>query len=168
MALAAALIVLFAASTVAISARTLERQEKAFLDNTALRMVESLQQEFVEEGDVKKAAEAVLAEDAPLGVRIDIVDDRGDTLAATPRGIDRNAHDVRVVRLHSPRGAWIVATMSTRPRQNALQALIVALLLAAAPLFIIVSVFGRWITRRALRPLRAWRTRPSASRPAAR
>ena len=59
MALAAALIVLFAASTIAISARTLERQEKAFLDNTALRMVESLQQEFVEEGDVKKAAEAV-------------------------------------------------------------------------------------------------------------
>ena len=152
-ALAAALIVLFAASTVAISARTLERQEKAFLDNTALRMVESLHQEYVEEGDVKKAAEAVLAENAPLGVRIDIVDDHGTTLAATTSGIDRNARDVRVVRLHSPHGAWIVATMSTRPRQNALQALSVALLLAAVPLFIVVSVFGRWITRRALRPL---------------
>src|SRR5262245_17311749 len=152
MTLAGALIVLFAASAIGISTRALERQEAAFLGNSASRMARSLEQEWSEDHDLKRAAEAVLKEDAPLGVRIDILDEHGLPLASTATGTHRR-EDVRETRLHAAPGAWIVATMSTRPRQNAIRALILALAAAGLPLFVAVSLAGRWLARRELRPL---------------
>jgi len=150
--LAAALITLFAASAIGISARTLERQEAAFLDNIASRMAESLQQEWSEDHNLKRAAEAVLKEEAPLGIRIDILDERGAPLASTASGTSRR-DDLRETRKHVAPGAWIVASTSTRPRRNAVRALIVALSVVALPLFFAVSFAGRWLARRELRPL---------------
>jgi len=150
---AAVLIVTFAASAVWISARTLERQEATFLHNAALQMAESLRLEWGEEHDLKRAAASVLEEEAPLGVRIDILDEQGHTLASTARGSRQDAHDLRTTRLHVEMGAWIVASMSTRHRRNALEALSLALILAAVPLLVAASVLGRWLSRRALQPL---------------
>jgi signal transduction histidine kinase len=150
--LAAALIASFAASAVWISARALDRQEASFLGNTASRMVESYQQEWSEDHDLRRAAEAVLKEDAPLGIRIDILDEQGAKLASTSTGTQRR-DEMRTVRMHAAPGAWIMASMSTRPRRNAVRALIAALSVAALPLFVGVSLAGRWLARRELRPL---------------
>ncbi len=150
--LAAALIAVFAGSAIWISARTLERQEAAFLENTAAQMAKGLRQEWSEHHDLKRAAEAVLKEDAPLGIRIDILDEQGLPLASTATGANRR-DGVREQRMHVPPGAWIVASMSTRHRRNAVQALILALSVAAVPLFVAVSLAARWLARRELRPL---------------
>ena len=151
--LAAALIVSFAGSAIWISARTLERQEKAFLDNAALRLAESLQQEWTEEHDLKRAAAAALAESAPPGVHVDVLDEQGRTVASTGTRTDRVLPDVREARRHVAAGAWILVSISTRARRDAVRALSLALLVAAVPLVLVASVAGRWLARRALRPL---------------
>lgn len=151
--LAAALIVVFAVSAIWISARTLEREEVVMLDNTTARMARSFRQEWLEDRNLKSAAEAVLIEVAPPGVRIDILDDQGRLLASTASGPRRPSDEVNEDRLHVAPGAWIVASISTRPRRDAVRALSIALLLAAVPLFLLVSLAGRSVARRALRPL---------------
>ena len=151
--LAALLILTVAGSTVWISARTLHRHETVFLDNTLHRMVKSLGQEWAEELNLKRAAEAAILESAPLGARVDILDRQGRTLASSGSGPGPRGSDVREARTYAWPGAWIVVTTSTEPRRSALEALSLALLVAALPLAVAASLAGRWLARRALRPL---------------
>jgi signal transduction histidine kinase len=150
--LAGVLVLAFAVAALAISSRTLERQEATFLNNTARRMVESFEQEWEEEHSAPATAAAVLQEDAPLGIRVDIMDQQGRLLASTANG-PRATHEMRAVRVHAPHGAWIEASLSTAPRRRALEALGLALLLAGLPLWMAISFAGQWLARRALSPL---------------
>ncbi len=152
--LAGALILVFSGSAIWLSARTLERQESAFLSNTAARMAQSLEREWNEDANLGRAAQAAVEEGAIPGVQIDVLDAAGRRVASTAAGADRGRRpDTRAMRVHVPRGAWIVASISTRPRRGALTALGLALLFAALPLFVAVVALSRAVARRALRPL---------------
>ena len=152
--LAGALIVVFSGSAIWLSARTLERQETALLMNTATLMAAALEREWNEESDQVLAAQAALEEGTTPGVQIDILDEQGQRIASTATGAPRAAlPGIRETRVHVPRGAWIVAFISTRPRRDAITALSLALLLAALPLFIAVVALSRAVAGRALRPL---------------
>ena len=152
--LAGALIVVFSGSAIWLSARTLERQETAFLSNTAAHMAASLEREWSEERDLSRAAQSALEEGATPGVQIDVLDARGQRVASTASGAPRSGRpETRETRIRVARGAWIVASISTRPRHAAITALSLALLLAALPLFIAVVAVSRAVAGRALRPL---------------
>jgi len=152
--LAGALIVVFSGSAIWLSARTLERQETAFLSNTTAQMVTSLEREWAEDSDLRRAAQAALEESATPGVQIDVLDAQGARVASTASGTPRSGlPGTRETRVRLARGAWVVASISTRPRREAIAALSVALLLAAVPLFIAVIAVSRAVAGRALRPL---------------
>jgi len=153
-ALAVTLILAFAASTVWLAARTMERQESATLASAAAHMAESLDQEWREEGDLGRAAASATEEDSPVSVQFDVIDSAGHLVFSTAAGSGhgRSAHR-RSVRRPLPRGGWVVASLSTEPRRRALSALVTALVLTAIPLVLTVTAAGRVLARRALRPL---------------
>jgi len=152
--LAGAIILVFSASAIWLSARTLERQEHQFLSNAALQMARALEREWTEEPDLRLAAAAALEEDVPLGVRVDVLDEQGRQIQSTTTGPrTMGPSDTNESRVHLSRGAWVVVTASTRPQRDAIAALTMALLLTAVPLFIAVSLLSRAVARRALRPL---------------
>ncbi len=153
--LAAALIVVFSLSAIGFTASTLERQESRFLRDTAGHMLASLDREWNEEADLKRAAASALEEDAPPGVRIDILDAAGRPVASTAARPGRPSvvSGTRTLRLRSARGAWVVATLSTAARREAITALALALLATGVPLFLLVMAASRTLARRALEPL---------------
>lgn len=152
--LSAALIVAFSCSTLWLVARTLERQESVYLRNSASQMAESLDREWREEGDLRRAAALAAEEDAPVSVQFDVMDAAGHQVftTATAGGTASSANR-RSIRTPLKRGGWIVASISTKPRGRALSALATALALTAIPLFIGVTALSRALARRALRPL---------------
>ena len=152
-ALAAAIILVFAGSAIWLSSRALLRQETAFLSNTATQLADGLAREWREESDLRRAAASALEEDAPPGVRVDILDGEGRRVASTVRGPAGTAGEMHAMRVHLARGATVVVSVSTQPRHDATAALVMALLLAAIPLFITVTLVSRGIARRALAPL---------------
>ena len=152
--LAGALIVVFSGSAIWLSARTLERQETTLLTNSAALMAAGLGHEWSEESDLSRAAKSTLEEGATPGIQIDVLDEHGQRVASTAAGTPHSARPgTRETRVHLARGAWIVASISTRPRRDAITALSLALLLAALPLFIAVVALSRVVAGRALRPL---------------
>jgi signal transduction histidine kinase len=152
--LAGALILVFSGSAIWLSARTLERQETTLLANAAAHMAGSLEREWNEDSDLGRAARAALEESAVPGAEISVLDEAGRRVASTAAGAPRAPRPgTREQRVHLARGAWIVASISTRPRRDAVAALSLALLLAALPLFIAVVAGSRAVAGRALRPL---------------
>lgn len=152
--LAAVLIVSFSGSAIWLSARALEKQESAFLSNAATLMVESLEREWREESDLRRAAASALEEDATPGVEITVLDDRGQRVVSTARGVPgRPAAEMRTMRIHVPKGAWVVTSVSTGPRRDAIAALGLALLLTSIPLFVAVVAVSRMLAGQALWPL---------------
>lgn len=152
--LAGALILAFSGSTVWLVSRTLERQETALLRESVSHMAESLDREWREEGDLRRAAAAAAEEDSPINVRFEVFDASGRKVFSTASSASR-ASETRRRSLRAPlaRGGWVVASVSTEPRRRALSALVTALALAAIPLFIGVTVLSGAVARRALRPL---------------
>ncbi len=152
--LSGALIVVFAGSAIGLSARTLEREEAAFLSNAAVQMAENLDGEWQEEGDLRRAAASAMAEDEPPGIDFDVFDASGRRVfstrtAAGPRPIQHE----RSVKAPLRHGGWIVASVSVEPRRRAIAALATAIALTAIPLFIAAAFVSRLVARRALRPL---------------
>jgi two-component system, OmpR family, sensor kinase len=149
-----AVIVLFAGSAIWLSARTLERQEATFLTDASSLVIDDLEHEWSEDSDLGRAAAAALEEKVRPGVHVDVFDARGRLVQSTPDTL-RRAHpgDVRESRVRLPRGAQVVTSVSTEPRRAAVRALVLALVLAALPLFGIVTLVSRAVARRALRPL---------------
>ena len=152
-ALAAAIILVFSASAIWLTSRTLERQEGVFLTSIAAHTAENLTHEWNEESDLKLAAQAALEEGDTAGVRLDIFDAQGRLVASSASTAQKPPRDVRTARIGLARGASVVASMSTRPRRDAIAALSLALLLTAVPLWIAVVALSRALAKRALRPL---------------
>lgn len=152
--LAAALIVAFAGSTLWLVSRTLERQESVFLGNSAKQMAESLDREWSEEGDLRRAASSATAENAPVGVQFEVFDAANRQVFSTaPIGGRASPGRRRSARAPVRRGGWVVASISVEPRRRTLSTLATALALTALPLFIAVTALSRALARRALRPL---------------
>jgi signal transduction histidine kinase len=155
-----AVIALFAGSSMWLTARTIQREEATILERTAHRLAADLDDELKEEGDLGKAAAAVLEQEAASGFRIDIVDAAGRILASTSRrdsGIDvrqvPGSGNPRAI-VPSASGAAIVVSVSPQLRMATLAALGRALLLAAVPLLLLTLILSRRLITRALRPLR--------------
>ncbi len=152
--LVGSIIVLFAGSAIWLSARTLERQESAFLANACSLVADGLAHEWREDNDLRRASAAALEENAPPGVHIEVLDSHGNLVQSTPGVVTHSrSSDVHEARVQLPRGAWVVTSISTRPRRTAVQALMLALLLTGLPMFAIVTLMSRSIARRALLPL---------------
>jgi len=151
--LAAVLILLFAGFSIWISASTLKRQESAFLHDAASQMAGSIALEMREGEDLRLAAEGALAVDAPVGVRIRVLDAQGRQIFPVPAGKPMPPGNQREARVSVEGGGWVVASAPDAPRKRAVMALVLALGLTGIPLFIAVTASSRAIARRALRPL---------------
>lgn len=153
-ALAAALVLAFAALAIWLSSRTLARQERAYLDESVTLVADALRREWGEEGTLPKAAAETIQEAAPPGVHFEIFDREGRLIAQTgadPASAGRGG--VRETRVAIQRGATLVARISTRPRADSTRALFLALGLAAVPVLLTAVVLSRSLARRLLRPL---------------
>jgi len=152
--LVATIIVLCSGSAIWLSSRALERQESALLADASSLVSVALEHEWKEDDDLRRAAAAALEEQAPPEVHIEVLDGHGVLVQSTPDSIpSARRGDVHESRVQLPRGAWVVTSVSTRPRHAAVQALALALLLTGLPLFGIVTLMSRAIARRALLPL---------------
>ena len=153
-ALAAVIIAVFAGSAVWLSAHALDRAEARFLSEAASLVAQSLERESHEHPDLGGAAKETLAEDTPPGVRIDILDPRGQLVLSTSRKPYRpDAPGTREQRIRVSNGATVIASVPTRPMRSALSTIVVVLAITAVPLFLLVIVLSRTIASRALRPL---------------
>jgi signal transduction histidine kinase len=158
---AVAVVLVFAASSLWITQRTLKREEHAVLQETARRLAENVDREYREEHDLAAAAYDVLEEEAAFGMRIEIFDTAGHLLASSRRAAGDTASVVRQtedeheqrVSITSASGAVVTASISSRLRDASVAALARALLISAAPLLLLTLLLSRAITRRALRPL---------------
>jgi len=154
MLLAAFLIVAFALSAVWLSNHTLANEETTYLSETASRVAAGLDREWQENGDLAKGAREELNEYQPPGVRVEIRDEAQRVVAVNTTGASApNPADVAETRVHLPRGAWVIASISLRHRRAAIGALARALVLTGVPLFLIIVFASRGFARRALRPL---------------
>ncbi len=152
--LAAALILVFSLSAIVLSERALDRQEIAFLSSAATQVAAALQREWNEEKELSRAARSVIDEAVPPGVRIDILDARLHTLASSaPTNQPALKHTMRELRVPVGRAAWVVASVATRARREAIAALGMALLVTGIPLFFAVAALSRLLARRMLQPL---------------
>jgi signal transduction histidine kinase len=148
------LIVLFAGSAIVLSARTLEREEVIFLNNASLQLARSLDSEWQEEGDLRRAAASAMSEDEPPGVDFDVFDVSGHLVFSTRTTTGaRPLEHRRQVERSLPRGGRVVASLSVEPRRRAIAALVTAIVLTAIPLLIVAAILSRLVARRALRPL---------------
>jgi signal transduction histidine kinase len=158
-----AVIVAFAVSSLWITRRTLQREERALLAEAATRIAGNVDRELGEEGNLARAAVAVVEEEPPGPMRIDIQDTAGRLLASSSRVAsgpaadgregDDDPEEITRVSVTSPGGVRITVSSSNRLREASMAALGRSLLLAAVPLLMVALFVGRWITRRALRPL---------------
>ncbi len=151
--LAAALIVAFAGSSIWISARTLERQESLRLRSAASHLAASLEREWREEGDLRRAATAATEEDAPAVVQFDVYDAKGRLVFTTAPSGRASGAGRPSARAAIQDGGWVVASISPEPRRRAISALATALAITAIPLFLGVTALSRSLAGRALHPL---------------
>ena len=154
MILATFLILAFALSAVWLSNHTLAKTETTYLSETANRVATGLEREWRENGDLTTGAREELNEYQPPGVRVEIRDEAQHVVAANTTGASApNPDDIREMRVHVQRGAWVIASISLRHRRVAIEALARALVLTGIPLFLIIVFASRGLARRALRPL---------------
>ncbi len=151
--LAAALILVFAASTVGLAARTLERQEEEFLSDTATRMAADLSHELGEGKQILAVATEAVEQDAPPGVRVEVLDADGHRVAWNGRGRSWEREQTLTRRAAIGVRGWVVVTAANRTLRSAISALVLSLAFAAVPLFVLVTVLSRSFASRALRPL---------------
>jgi signal transduction histidine kinase len=155
-ALAAAVMLAFAVSALWVTERTLAREERAMLGETAGRIAGNLDREYSEEGSLSTAARDVMEEESASGVRIEILDPAGVVLASSdagPSGSGAEDRERTRVTASSQCGATVVASVSSRLRKASVAALTRGLLVTAVPVLLLAYVASRALTRRALRPL---------------
>jgi signal transduction histidine kinase len=152
--LAAALIVLFAGSAILLSARTLEREEVSFLNSASTQLAMSVDREWEEEKDLRRAAASAMSEDEPPGVDFDVFDASGRQVFSTrtAAGLRLEEHR-RSVRRPLNVGGWIIVSLSVEPRRRAIAALATAIALTAVPFLFGAAFLSRLVARRALQPL---------------
>jgi signal transduction histidine kinase len=152
--LAATSVLVFAISALILSARTLKTQEQTLLSTTAAQLANAFTHEWHEEGDLGRAAQAVLQENAPPHVHVEIRDKAGRLLGESKDdALDRGGGTPDSARAHSDAGAWITVSASSGPRRRAISALFVAFLVAALPLFFVLGAISQVLARRVLEPL---------------
>ena len=152
--LAVVLLVAFATLAIGISAGTLARQESQFLADAARQIATAVDLEWAEEGDLVRAAEAAFQESAPPGVWVDVFDAGGHRVSSSGGAMRQPApEETHATRIGLARGGWLVVSVSTRPRHDAVAALVWALLLTSVPLLIAGLVASRVLARRTLAPL---------------
>ena len=164
--LAVILLTAFATLAIGISAGTLARQESRFLADAARQMAIGLEREWHEEGDLARAAAATFEESMPPGVWVDVFDEHGRRVSSAGGAVRRPAPaETHALRVGLARGAWLVASVSTRPRRDAVSALFWALLLTSVPLLVAGTVASRVLARRTLAPLSRLTAQADAAAP---
>jgi signal transduction histidine kinase len=151
------LVVVFAASALILTKRSLAHEERVLLEETARGYAANIDQEYQEEKDLAKAVIGALEELPVAGVRVEILDPQGLRLGGSAPG----EPGVVVSLAEGPHRAiaaaacsvMIVTSTSGRAQAATLSALARALLLAAIPLLVIAFIVGRQLIRRAVRPL---------------
>ena len=153
---AVAVILLFSASALWLSARVLGAGEQARLRAVATQVARSIELEEVEEkSDLPRAAVTALQEGTPVGVGIE-VRDRAGRMLHTTRGPWRHAsEETRRSSAAISGGGLVIATSPVSPGRRAVVALAIGLVLSALPLLLITAAFSRGLARRSLQPLRA-------------
>jgi two-component system OmpR family sensor kinase len=152
--LAACVIAIFACSSVWLSGRTLQRQERLELAATAKRLAASIERERGEEGDLARGAKDAVGEESPIVAEIEVRDSTQHLVYRYGERLVRGKRDGTVQTLVPlSRGASLIARMSTEPRRHAVAALAMALAITAVPLFLVTLAVSRVLARRALRPL---------------
>ena len=143
-----------ALSTAWLTNRLLVGQERRALANVAASSAASVTQEWKEEGGLALAAHATIDENPFQDYRLDILDEQRRPVASTAihPGARTNANEMRQA-IHIPRGAWVVATVSTLPRRRAMTALLAALALVCSSVFALTWVASRILVAQALSPL---------------
>ncbi len=152
--LAGVLILAFAAAAMGLTARTLKRQEQAFVESTLTHLVEGLNREWDEEHDLGRAAQALIEEAVPAGVYVEVLDADGRRVRANYSVLSQpDQNEVVSKRASLSRGAWVVASVTSSARHDTVATLGMVLLLTGVPLFLLVSLISRSLARRLLRPL---------------
>jgi len=166
-AIALAIVLVFAASSLWLTNLTLHQRESQLLRDTAERIALSVDLEQATFHDLGRAARETIAEEIPAEVEIDLFDGSGRLLASTasnPTGSDRARKPVPASAWHrysttSHGGVRVVTSASTASRRMSLAVLARSLLLCAVPLLLLVLGASRLFARRALRPLEAMEAR---------
>ncbi|HEY3215473.1 MAG TPA: HAMP domain-containing sensor histidine kinase [Candidatus Eisenbacteria bacterium] len=157
---AVAITAAFGASMLWLTLHVLAREEHAYVVSEANRIARRLQNEVLEEGDLRHAATGMIDEESGSGLKIDVTDGAGHLLASsmavapTKQAADANV-EVETAAAHCPCGAWVHVSLSSRFRRATLASLTYALFLSAIPILAVGLLAGRWTVRRAIRPLKA-------------
>ncbi len=158
-ALAFAIVLAFAGSSLWLTAQVLRRQQDTTVADAAQRLARAFDDELREGPDPRRAADAVAREEATPGVQVELVDAAGRLLAASPAprrtGAGTRREHARTAVARSASGTTVRATISDGPYRAGFAALGWSLLLSALPLLAASLILGRTIARRALRPLSA-------------
>lgn len=155
----------FAASALLLTRQNLAREERIMLEETAREVAASVDREYAEEKDLPRASSGALEEQPLAGIRVEILDAQGRSVASTgpasPRsgGLTKSRVDGsaaprwRTAAATAACGAVVIASTSGQAQAATLVALGRALVLTALPLLLLAFVGGRLLIRRAVRPL---------------
>ncbi len=164
---ASVVIVVFAASSLWLTDRSLRRAQERQLAETAHRVAESVDREYAEERDLPRASRAALEEETDSGLGIMVYGPQ-DTLLASNALANRTGYflpppssTARVIEHGGRRwaaateshGARVVTSISYRELRGSVSALARSLAWCAVPILVVTWFASRWTARRALRPL---------------
>lgn len=158
-----AVILAFAGSSLGLTAHVLRQQQHKLIDDTAVRTALGYEAELAEELLPKVAAEITVREQATPGVHIEIFDRSGQLLARSDRNASNDASGVLKSTARTAGGVVIHTSMSNELEHASIAALVGSLMISAVPLLLASLLLGRWIARRALRPLSAMADRAATS-----
>jgi uncharacterized membrane protein affecting hemolysin expression len=140
-----AVIVIFAGSSLWLTAQVLQKQERALIEDTATRVARGYDAELEEESSPVLAAQVTIEEQATPGVHVEIYDHAGRLLATSKRNASARpgarqrepaASDRIQSVANSTSGARIHASMSDELQRASTTALAVSLVISALPLSI--------------------------------
>jgi signal transduction histidine kinase len=151
------LLVVFAASALVLTKRSLVHEERVLLEETARGYAANIDQEYLEEKDLAQAVNGALEAPPVAGVRVEVLDRQGRRLGGTAPGepgavVSLTEGPHRAIAAAAC-GVVIVASITGSTQAATLSALARALFLAAIPLLAVAFIVGRHLIRRVVRPL---------------
>src|SRR5882762_8668585 len=152
--IAAAAIIAVAVSTAWLTNHLLARQEEQELIQTAKSVAVEIGRDFEELGELRAAVRSTMEEGAPPRYRIEVLDSKRNLIFSSSPDSGLWARDaIRQHEVSLAGGGWVIATVSTAPRRQAMAALLSVLTLVSLLVLVLTLVAGRMLVRRELAPL---------------
>lgn len=152
--IAAAAIIALAVSTAWLTDHLLGRQEEQALVGTTEGVAAEIGRDLEELGDLGAAVRSAMDEGPPPGYRIDVLDqNRHLVFSSSPDSGSRVGAAMRQHRVALTGGGWVIATVSTAPRRQAMAALLSVLTLVSLLVLVLTLAASRILVRRELAPL---------------